>query len=97
MNRETDSEGSERRVWWPSRSVDTLRGPAESPGPEAVPLLHRTANGKREGKAQEPLGGWPFFIVTHRPQDEPERAGFTFVNGLAEQVERTRRRTWSQA
>jgi hypothetical protein len=39
----------------------------------------------------------PFLIVTHRPQDEPERAGFTFVNGLAEQVERTRRRTWSQA
>jgi dihydrofolate reductase len=24
----------------------------------------------------------PFFILTHRPEDEPDGAGFRFVNGL---------------
>lgn len=28
--------------------------------------------------------GLPFFVVTHRPEDEPPDAGFTFVNGLDE-------------
>ncbi len=43
-------------------------------------------------------GGWggknpwplPFFIVTHRPDDEPEGAGFTFVDGLEDAIERAR-------
>jgi dihydrofolate reductase len=30
--------------------------------------------------------GAPFFIVTHRPQDEPADAGFTFVNGVDEAI-----------
>jgi dihydrofolate reductase len=30
----------------------------------------------------------PFFIVTHRPEEEPEGGGFTFVSGVAEAVER---------
>ncbi len=30
--------------------------------------------------------GLPFFIVTHRPEDEPEGGGFTFVSGVAEAV-----------
>jgi dihydrofolate reductase len=30
----------------------------------------------------------PFFIVTHRPEDEPEGAGFTFVSGVDEAVSR---------
>jgi len=34
--------------------------------------------------------GVPFFILTHRPEDEPPSAGFTFVNGLDEAVERAR-------
>jgi len=34
--------------------------------------------------------GVPFFILTHRPQDEPKGAGFTFVNGLDEAVARAR-------
>ena len=34
--------------------------------------------------------GVPFFILTHRPEDEPAGAGFTFVNGLDEAVERAR-------
>ena len=32
----------------------------------------------------------PFFIVTHRPKDEPEGAGFTFVNGLNEAIAEAR-------
>jgi dihydrofolate reductase len=32
----------------------------------------------------------PFFIVTHRPQDAPTDAGFTFVDGLEEAVARAR-------
>jgi len=32
----------------------------------------------------------PFFIVTHRPEDEPSGAGFSFVNGLDAAVERAR-------
>ena len=32
----------------------------------------------------------PFFIVTHRPEDAPADAGFTFVNGLDEAIARAR-------
>ena len=34
--------------------------------------------------------GIPFFIVTHRPEEEPEGGAFTFVSGLKEAVERAR-------
>jgi dihydrofolate reductase len=34
---------------------------------------------------QNPFG-LPFFIVTHRPEDEPPDAGFEFVNGLDEAI-----------
>jgi dihydrofolate reductase len=34
--------------------------------------------------------GVPFFIVTHRPEDEPRDAGFTFVNGVDEAIARAR-------
>jgi dihydrofolate reductase len=32
--------------------------------------------------------GLPFFIVTHRPEDEPESGAFTFVSGVREAIER---------
>jgi dihydrofolate reductase len=32
----------------------------------------------------------PFFIVTHRPDEEPKGKGFTFVNGLDDAVARAR-------
>jgi dihydrofolate reductase len=38
---------------------------------------------------QNPFGV-PFFIVTHRPEEAPAGAGFTFVNGLDEAVARAR-------
>ena len=34
--------------------------------------------------------GLPFFILTHRPQDQPEGDAFTFVDGLDEAVTRAR-------
>jgi dihydrofolate reductase len=34
--------------------------------------------------------GLPFFIVTHRPEDEPPDAGFTFVKGLDEAIAQAR-------
>lgn len=34
--------------------------------------------------------GLPFFIVTHRPEDEPEGGAFTFVDGVEEAVQRAK-------
>jgi dihydrofolate reductase len=34
--------------------------------------------------------GIPVFIVTHRPEDEPEGGAFTFVSGVEDAVERAR-------
>jgi dihydrofolate reductase len=34
--------------------------------------------------------GLPFFIVTHRPEEEPEGGEFTFVSGVEAAVERAR-------
>ena len=39
--------------------------------------------------AKNPFGV-PFFILTHRPQDEPSDGEFIFVNGLDEAVSRAR-------
>jgi dihydrofolate reductase len=34
--------------------------------------------------------GLPFFILTHRPEDQPEGDAFTFVSGIEEAVERAK-------
>ena len=34
--------------------------------------------------------GAPFFIVTHRPEEEPDGAGFTFVSGVEEALAQAR-------
>jgi dihydrofolate reductase len=34
--------------------------------------------------------GLPFFIVTHRPQEQPDDGAFTFVSGVEQAVERAR-------
>ena len=36
--------------------------------------------------------GLPFFIVTHRPEEQPEGGAFTFVAGVEEAVERAGKR-----
>src|SRR6185503_12100873 len=35
--------------------------------------------------------GLPFFIVTHRPEEEPDGGEFSFVSGVDEAVERARK------
>jgi dihydrofolate reductase len=35
--------------------------------------------------------GLPFFIVTHRPEDQPADAAFTFVDGVEKAIEQARR------
>jgi dihydrofolate reductase len=51
--------------------------------------------GRNTYEAAEAWGGTnpfgvPFFIVTHRPEDAPADAGFTFVNGVEEAIGRAR-------
>ena len=51
--------------------------------------------GRNTYEAAEAWGGHnpfgaPFFIVTHRPEEAPADAGFTFVNGLDEAIGRAR-------
>ena len=48
-----------------------------------------TYDAARAWGGQNPFGV-PFFIVTHHPEDAPQDAGFTFVNGLEEAVARAR-------
>lgn len=58
---------------------------------EAMSRLGAVVGGRWTYEAAEHWGGenpWgiPFFIVTHRPDDEPEGASFTFVSGLAHAI-----------
>jgi dihydrofolate reductase len=60
---------------------------------EAMARVGAVVGGRWTYEAADHWGGknpWPlpFFIVTHRPEEEPEGAGFTFVSGLEEAVER---------
>jgi dihydrofolate reductase len=50
----------------------------------------RNTYGAAEGWGGQNPFGVPFFIVTHRPEDEPAKGGFTFVNGLDEAVAQAR-------
>lgn len=60
---------------------------------EAVARVGAVVGGRWTYEAAGHWGGenpWglPFFIVTHRPQEEPDGGAFTFVPGLREAVER---------
>jgi dihydrofolate reductase len=62
---------------------------------ESLQRLGAVVGGRNTYEAAGAWGGenpWgtPFFIVTHRPQDEPPGKGFTFVNGLEEAINRAR-------
>jgi dihydrofolate reductase len=62
---------------------------------EAMSRMGAVVGGRATYDAADAWGGknpWnvPFFIVTHRPEDEPEGAGFTFVAGVEEAVARAR-------
>ena len=62
---------------------------------EAMSRLGAVVGGRWTYEAADHWGDenpWrlPFFIVTHRPDEEPEGGAFTFVSGVEEAVERAR-------
>ena len=61
----------------------------------AMSRLGAVVGGRWTYEAADHWGGenpWgiPFFIVTHRPEEQPEGRRFTFVSGVEEAVERAR-------
>jgi dihydrofolate reductase len=62
---------------------------------EVMSRLGAVVGGRWTYEAAEHWGdknpwGFPVFIVTHRPEEEPEGGAFTFVSGVKEAVERAR-------
>ena len=96
-------EGGERLHYWvfggPWTYEEEPRGEATGADREfldegiarggAIVGGRNTYEAARAWGGQNPFGV-PFFIVTHRPEDAPEDAGFTFVNGLDEAIARAR-------
>jgi len=93
-------EGGERLHYWvfggPWSYAEEPRGEATGADKEyldsAMGNMGAVIGGRWTYEAAEHWGGrnpWPvpFFIVTHRPEDEPKDAGFTFVDGLDAAVE----------
>jgi dihydrofolate reductase len=96
-------EGGERLHYWvfggPWTYDDGPKGDAS--GEDAVWLSEMTSrigavvSGRWTYEAARHWGdenpwGLPVFIVTHRPEEEPEGGAFTFVSGVEEAVERAR-------
>jgi dihydrofolate reductase len=94
-------EGGERLHYWvfggPWTYDDESRG--EPSGEDAAWLAETTSRvgavvgGRWTYEAARHWGdenpwGLPFFIVTHRPEEEPEGGAFTFVSGVEAAVER---------
>jgi dihydrofolate reductase len=87
-------ERGERLHYWvfggPWSYEQTPTGEATGVDKELLDESERTGaviGGRWTYEAAEAWGGtnpWPvpFFILTHRPEDEPDGAGFRFVNGL---------------
>jgi len=93
-------EGGERLHYWVFGGPWTYEGgtSGEATGEGAVWLeetmsrIGAVVGGRWTYEAAEHWGGenpWslPFFIVTHRPEDEPEGGRFTFVSGVREAIE----------
>jgi dihydrofolate reductase len=96
-------EGGERLHYWvfggPWAYADEPRG--EPTGEDAEWLqevmkrVGAVVAGRATFEAARRWGGrnpWevPLFIVTHRPEEEPEGAGFTFVSGVEDAVEQAK-------
>jgi dihydrofolate reductase len=94
-------EGGERLHYWvfggPWTYANERRG--EPTGEDAAWLaevgsrIGAVVGGRGTYEAAEHWGdrnpwGLPFFIVTHRPEEEPEGGEFTFVSGVEEAVKR---------
>jgi dihydrofolate reductase len=96
-------DGGERLHYWvfggPWSYEEEPRGEAMGPDKEfldeGIARGGAIVGGRNTYEAAEAWGGHnpfgvPFFIVTHRPEDAPADAGFTFVNGLDEAIARAR-------
>jgi dihydrofolate reductase len=95
-------EGGERLHYWVFGGPWTYDGPrGDATGEDAAWLAETTARigavvgGRSTYEAAGHWGGenpWglPFFIVTHRPEEEPEGGAFTFVSGVDTAVGRAR-------
>jgi dihydrofolate reductase len=96
-------EGGERLHYWVFGGPWTYdREPTSEPTGEDAAWLEQvmsrvgavvagrwTYEAARHWGDQNPWG-LPLFIVTHRPDEEPESGGFKFVSGVEEAVERAR-------
>jgi dihydrofolate reductase len=96
-------EGGERLHYWVFGRPWTYDSEPEEEPPgedaewlnEAITRVGAVVGGRWTYEAAEHWGGenpWelPFFIVTHRPEEEPPGGSFSFVNGVAEAVERAK-------
>jgi dihydrofolate reductase len=94
-------EGGERLHYWVFGGPWTYDQPArgEPTGEDAAWLAEAVAEvgavvgGRGTYEAARHWGdknpwGLPFFIVTHRPEEEPEGGAFAFVSGVEQAVER---------
>jgi dihydrofolate reductase len=87
-------EGGERLHYWvfggPWSYEEDPRGEATGADKEFLEGASRFGAVIGGRNTYEAAGAWggqnpfgvPFFVVTHRPQDAPADAGFTFVNGV---------------
>jgi dihydrofolate reductase len=96
-------EGGERLHYWVFRGPWSADSPPEGPptgdeGGWLAEMMERVGavvGGRWTYEAADHWGGtnpfgMPFFIVTHRPEDEPPGAGFTFVDGVEEAIRAAR-------
>jgi len=96
-------EGGERLHYWvfggPWTYAKEPRGEAIGADKEyldgEMAQMGAVIGGRRTYEAAAAWGGknpWPvpFFVVTHRPEDEPPGAGFTFVDGLDAAIDKAR-------
>jgi len=96
-------EGGERLHYWVFGGPWTYdaepngHATAEDAGwlAEAMDRVGAVVGGRWTYEAADHWGGenpWgvPFFVVTHRPEEEPESTAFTFVSGVEAAVERAR-------
>ena len=96
-------EGGERLHYWVFGGPWTYESePSGEPSGEAATWLEEATarmgavvGGRWTYEAAKHWGdknpwGLPFFIVTHRPDDEPEGDAFTFVPGVPEAIERAK-------
>ena len=96
-------EGGERLHYWVfggpwkygEEDLDEPTGEAAAWLNEAIARMGAVVGGRATYEAADQWGGenpWglPFFIVTHRPEEEPDGGAFTFVAGVEEAVGRAR-------